>query len=483
MHEGVERWDEAWVANALARGELDQRISPGVTPLWHATYFGRADWVERLLAAGARPDAHDAEGIARSAGEMFGLEIWSGVPDTATAAPTGPGTLLHAAAVRVGSPDVIACLVDRGVDLEGRDRFGATALHIAAFAGHLDAVRCLVERGANVDAIDVAGYAALDHAISKIEILRVLLEAGASPDGGPKVKWHDSSYEWTSVTSAAYWDTAVLGILLDAGADVRKHKEALPLACKHDRPDAVRRLLAAGADVDGTTHWRFRDHRALEAAALYASMESVQLLLSRCAHQLDGALRNAVELSCEDGPAPNDHEAARRELVALLLEAGAQPSAVDLASPADFALTKMLLDAGADPNRPDAYGRPPLCGAAAQGNAQLARALLDAGADPCARTADGTTAWQLAERAYRDAKNADARLVLNALRERGAAPDAPPRPEPVADPFAVGASVQHAKFGEGIVRASEGRGDSLKLTIEFASGGSKTLLARFVRPA
>lgn len=52
----VSRWNEAALNRALKGGEIDTRDDRGATPLWHAAYFGRADWVEKLLAAGA--DAH-----------------------------------------------------------------------------------------------------------------------------------------------------------------------------------------------------------------------------------------------------------------------------------------------------------------------------------------------------------------------------------------------------------------------------------------
>jgi tetratricopeptide (TPR) repeat protein len=48
------------------------------------------------------------------------------------------------------------------------------------------------------------------------------------------------------------------------------------------------------------------------------------------------------------------------------------------------------------------------------------------------------------------------------------------------DTIAVGATVRHAKFGDGTVSAVDGAGDAAKLTIEFPAAGTKKLLARFV---
>ncbi|MFO0663413.1 MAG: hypothetical protein U0174_05650 [Polyangiaceae bacterium] len=40
--------------------------------------------------------------------------------------------------------------------------------------------------------------------------------------------------------------------------------------------------------------------------------------------------------------------------------------------------------------------------------------------------------------------------------------------------------VRHPKFGEGVVLSEEGTGDALKLEVDFADGGKKKLLGRFV---
>nr|WP_293175251.1 hypothetical protein [Nannocystis sp.] len=42
--------------------------------------------------------------------------------------------------------------------------------------------------------------------------------------------------------------------------------------------------------------------------------------------------------------------------------------------------------------------------------------------------------------------------------------------------------VEHATFGAGVIESSEGEGATQKLRIGFA-GGSRTLLARFVKPS
>ena len=48
-------------------------------------------------------------------------------------------------------------------------------------------------------------------------------------------------------------------------------------------------------------------------------------------------------------------------------------------------------------------------------------------------------------------------------------------------PLAVGMIVQHDRFGEGVVQASEGAGENAKATIQFKNAGVKTLLLKFAK--
>jgi DNA helicase-2/ATP-dependent DNA helicase PcrA len=47
--------------------------------------------------------------------------------------------------------------------------------------------------------------------------------------------------------------------------------------------------------------------------------------------------------------------------------------------------------------------------------------------------------------------------------------------------FTIGMRVRHAQFGVGTVQAVEPGGDDLKVTVRFASVGTKKLMARFAR--
>ena len=52
-------------------------------------------------------------------------------------------------AVRNGDIENVKLLLDNGIDINIRDRFGGTALNLASSGDHTDIVRLLLDRGAN----------------------------------------------------------------------------------------------------------------------------------------------------------------------------------------------------------------------------------------------------------------------------------------------------------------------------------------------
>jgi len=140
---------------------------------------------------------------------------------------------LHAAAHRGDLPRLAAALA-AGAAINGRDRHGRTALHVATFARHRDAIRALVKAGADLGALENDRYDAVTIAAvaDDEETLKLLLELGAS------AKLVTSRYDGTALIAAAH-----LG---------------------HDR--VVRQLIAAGAPLDhvNNLHWT----AAIEAVVL-----------------------------------------------------------------------------------------------------------------------------------------------------------------------------------------------------------------------
>ncbi len=79
-----------------------------------------------------------------------------------------------------GDLAVLELFLKGGMNLETRDRSGATALMYAASNGHVEATSLLIEEGAHVNAQDNLGRRALDYATVQPEsgTFKLLASAG-----------------------------------------------------------------------------------------------------------------------------------------------------------------------------------------------------------------------------------------------------------------------------------------------------------------
>jgi len=85
-------------------------------------------------------------------------------------------------AARRGSIDQLQRLSASGADIDARDRYGQTAMMLAARAGHAKVVEWLVEHGAALDHTAKYGLSALMLAVisGHTEVVRILAAAGAN---------------------------------------------------------------------------------------------------------------------------------------------------------------------------------------------------------------------------------------------------------------------------------------------------------------
>ncbi len=135
-----------------------------------------------------------------------------------------PESLLDA--VTAGDVDRVRKLLAAGADCNVRNGDGATALMLAAHAGNLGMVKTLIEAGADVNATDERGWGALMKAAYNpdldrgfADVARTLIDAGANVEA-PIV------YGIRPLMLAAgYGETAVVEVLLKAGADVLARNE------------------------------------------------------------------------------------------------------------------------------------------------------------------------------------------------------------------------------------------------------------------
>lgn len=97
---------------------------------------------------------------------------------------TSPAALLRTAAYH-GDLPTLRRLIDEGVDLNVWDKWGRTALSLAAGQGHFTVVELLLQRGAWVnphedyDTYQTPLYAAAEN--GHLDIVKLLLSEGANP--------------------------------------------------------------------------------------------------------------------------------------------------------------------------------------------------------------------------------------------------------------------------------------------------------------
>jgi ankyrin repeat protein len=87
-------------------------------------------------------------------------------------------------AVKNNDVGLVRELIRNGENVNGKDRFGSTSLHVASAYGHTETVQELISCGASLNEKDRFGYTPLHYASKNghTEIVKVLLRNGASPN-------------------------------------------------------------------------------------------------------------------------------------------------------------------------------------------------------------------------------------------------------------------------------------------------------------
>ncbi|XP_040210009.1 ankyrin repeat domain-containing protein 29 isoform X1 [Rana temporaria] len=271
-------------------------------------------------------------------------------------------------AARKGNLALLQLLLNSGrVDVDCRDSTGTTALMVASYGGHTQCVRELVLHGADINLQRESGATALFFAAQQghDEIVKFLFEFGASTefitrDGGTAL-----------LAACQHGHAKVVETLLKNGANIHDQlfdgATSLFMAAQGGYVDVIRLLLTYGAKAnqprqDGTT--------ALWIAAQLGYSEAVRVLLlrgaDRDASRIDGtsALFKAAAKGFSDvieellkfsptlGVLKNGSTALHAAVlggsiksVALLLEAGANPSMRNKANelPADLTQNERIL--------------------------------------------------------------------------------------------------------------------------------------------
>ncbi|KAL2461125.1 E3 ubiquitin-protein ligase KEG [Abeliophyllum distichum] len=296
--------------------------------------------------------------------------------------------------------------------LEAQNAEGQTALHLACRRGSVELVEAILEyKDANVDVLDKDGDPPLVFALAA---------------GSPECVW----------------------ALISRDANVRSRlREGLGpsvahVCAYHGQPDCMRELLLAGADpnaVDddgesvlhraiakkytdcaivilengGCKSMGIMNSRHLTPLHLCVTTWNVAVVKRWVELASAEEIADAIDIPCSVGTAlcmaaalKKDHESEGRELVRILLAAGAEPTAQDTqhahtalhtaAMANDIELVKIILEAGVDVNIRNVQNTIPLHVALARGSKSCVGLLLSAGANCNLQDDDGDNAFHIA---------------------------------------------------------------------------------------
>lgn len=454
LHLAVEKNDEVAVQRLLRIGaNIHQTDKQGHTPLFEAAAHKNANMLELLTARGAKIDHRDQQGrsvadwaIENGADAVF-LDILAGYGAPFEPAQKTRRTPLHRAAEQ-GRADLIETLALQGLDLNARDSDGKTPLHLATASGQLEAMRKLVSIGANPvlrdnDIVTPLHIAAEKGDTAALDFLLMLPEVRVS------INQH-AAYQtgFTPVMVAASKNNVeAIERLAAHGADLNKtdnqNRHSLFIAVETGQVDAVRKLIALGADTGRDVlstsnkspmiHWinekNYREilglivgaganinatdsngQTALHRACDYTRREQILCLLQMGAdanglnsygqRPIDELMDN-YSFRSEDMP----------ELIDALLRGGADPgiSPSPLVQRAPLHVTvdaghvqstKLLLKKGAPVDVADrsAMQATPLLMAAENGNREIAELLIERGANILKTDAEKRGALHVAAR-------------------------------------------------------------------------------------
>ena len=148
-------------------------------------------------------------------------------------------------AARKGDAATVKRLLDEGVDVNTKFRYGATALFYACDHGHLEVVKVLLDRGAAMDLKDTYyGFTPLALATGPAqkkkpehsEIAKLLIQKGAP----------GKEQALTGAVQAG--DASLAKVILDSGGIAAANlTDALEMAKTANKPDLVTLLEASGA--------------------------------------------------------------------------------------------------------------------------------------------------------------------------------------------------------------------------------------------
>lgn len=390
LHWAIYYNDEALVARLLERAaDVKARNEYGATPLSQAAMVGNTRIIKMLLDAGAEVDERGADDqtalmiIARTPNVDAAEVLVKAGADVNAREKWRSQTALMWAAAQL-QPAMTEFLIEQGADVDAQSLpnnwerqvtaeprmkilppGGMTPLLYATREGCTACVAELIAAGANLNKADPDGVTPLVMAglNAKWDSMKLLLEAGANPD-----KWdvygRNPLYMTVDYNTLPHGGRAdrlsgdlatpleIAELILAKGGNVNLQLKLFP----------PYRALGPDRGADGLLRTGVT---ALFRAARGGDIPMMELLLKY------GAL---IELPSEEGVTP------------LIVAAGFRQSAIDTRGrfrneEQALAATRILLEAGANPNTTENNGQTAIFGAATQGWNSVVQLLAEHGAD------------------------------------------------------------------------------------------------------
>lgn len=301
-------------------------------------------------------------------------------------------------AVKRDDKTALRALLQQKADVNIPLADGSTALHWAVEGDDVQTLDLLIQAGANVKAKDRYGLTPLYYACTNgnTAIVQRLLKSGADANDA------DKNNDTVLMIASRGGNTEILKALLDAGAavnakDTAAQETALMWAAREERLAAVRMLLEHGADVNAVTRAGKQPARRPPGA---------------------GGGSHGTGIVRGGWPDRGYQAETPGGLTALLYSA----------REGGLEITKALVAAKADINKPDVNGISPLMMAITNAHLDIAKFLVEQGADMKAADAWGRTPlWATVEirnlelgRSGVQTTNRDAALeLIKTLLERG----------------------------------------------------------------
>ena len=250
---------------------------------------------------------------------------------------------------------------------------------------HEEFIKLLIDKGANINAKDKNGKTALMKAAEydKSSVIEILLKAGANIDEKDNNGW--TALIWAETKG----DKKTVDMLVKAGADTTIFNDVTLLiySAKIGDIEKVKKLIDKGVNVNAYASItnifdRNNIYTALMGAVRGGHTDIVKLLI-----------KNGADVNLEDYISSMLNSATMKgdvDIVKMLLDAGADANKQDIfsttalnsaASACYFDIVKMLLDAGADVNNRDIMNGTALISSASAGCFDIVKMLVDHGAD------------------------------------------------------------------------------------------------------